>query len=185
MHPSLILIPLLVLAMTTSSLAQDAPAASAAPPRPCASAEHRAFDFWIGEWDVTQNGQPAGVNQIEAIDGGCALLERWTSARGNFTGHSLNSFSRADGQWHQTWVDSGGTRLELSGGREAGIGGAPGEGPMILQGEAPDGQGVLRANRITWTPNADGSVRQHWEVHDGEGWNTVFDGEYRRRSASE
>lgn len=159
---------------------EDAPSTSPTPPpTPCTSPDHRAFDFWIGEWDVTQGGQAAGVNHIESIDGGCALLERWTSARGNFTGHSLNSFNRADGQWHQTWVDSGGTLLKLSGGRVAG------SGPMVLEGEAPGPDGTSRPNRISWTPNADGSVRQHWEVHDGGAWSTVFDGEYRRRNTAQ
>lgn len=182
MQRSLTLFVLLLTTLTQASHAQDAAPGDAAPTQPCASPDHRAFDFWIGAWDVTQNGQPAGKNRIEAIDGGCALLERWTSARGNFTGHSLNSFSRTDGRWHQTWVDSGGTLLKLAGGRQDGPGGASGQGPMVLEGEAPDPEGVLRPNRITWTPNADGSVRQHWEVHDGETWTTVFDGEYRRRT---
>ncbi len=185
MQRSLPLLLLLSTGLIAPALAQDASAPAATPPPPCASPNHRAFDFWIGEWDVTQNGQPAGVNRIESIDGGCALLERWASARGNFTGHSLNSFNRADGQWHQTWVDSGGTLLKLSGGRQKGPGGLAGAGPMVLEGEAPDPEGVPRPNRISWTPNADGTVRQHWEVHDGESWNTVFDGEYRRRAAAE
>ena len=179
------LIVFLIATVTLPSHAQDASATPAAAPQACNSADHRAFDFWIGAWDVTQNGQPAGENRIEAIDGGCALLERWTSALGNFTGHSLNSFSRIDGQWHQTWVDSGGTLLRLAGGREAGPGGTPGEGPMVLRGEAPDAGGVLRPNRISWTPNPDGSVRQHWEAHDGKTWNTVFDGTYRQREPRE
>jgi hypothetical protein len=184
MQRSLIRFTLLLTVMTAASQAQEAPPGNAAAQPPCATADYRAFDFWIGTWDVIQNGEPAGVNRIEAIDGGCALLERWTSARGNFTGHSLNSFNRVDGRWHQTWVDSSGTLLKLAGGRQGGPG-IRGTGPMVLEGEAPDPEGVPRPNRITWTPNADGTVRQHWEVHDGEAWNTVFDGEYHRRTEAE
>jgi hypothetical protein len=34
--------------------------------------------------------------------------------------------------------------------------------------------------RVTWTPRADGSVRQHWESsRDGASWHTDFDGIYR------
>lgn len=176
------LLTAVLLCLALPAVAQEAPAQPATPAGPCNSEDRRAFDFWIGEWEVTQNGQPAGVNRIVAVDGGCALLERWTSARGNFTGHSLNSFNRADGRWQQTWVDSGGTLLRLSGGREAGADGSPGTGPMVLRGEAPDPEGVMRPNRISWTPAPDGSVRQHWEVHDGDTWITVFDGEYRRKS---
>jgi hypothetical protein len=36
--------------------------------------------------------------------------------------------------------------------------------------------------RITWTPNSDGSVRQLWEAADDKGaWSVVFDGRYTRR----
>jgi hypothetical protein len=35
--------------------------------------------------------------------------------------------------------------------------------------------------RITWTPNADGSVRQLWETADSKGaWSVVFDGTYTK-----
>ena len=39
-------------------------------------------------------------------------------------------------------------------------------------------------NRITWTPNSDGTVRQLWEVSkdQGESWQTEFDGLYKRQS---
>jgi hypothetical protein len=35
-------------------------------------------------------------------------------------------------------------------------------------------------NRITWSPNPDGSVRQHWEQSSDGGttWATIFDGLY-------
>ena len=37
-------------------------------PPPCSGPEHRQFDFWVGEWDVTQpDGTPAGTNRIEII----------------------------------------------------------------------------------------------------------------------
>ena len=43
----------------------------------------------------------------------------------------------------------------------------------------PDGSQVI--HRITWTPNEDGSVRQHWQTRrDGDAWNTAFDGLYVR-----
>jgi hypothetical protein len=32
---------------------------------PCAAAEHRQFDFWLGDWQVrTAGGKPAGANTI-------------------------------------------------------------------------------------------------------------------------
>jgi hypothetical protein len=37
-------------------------------------------------------------------------------------------------------------------------------------------------NRITWTPNPDGTVRQRWDqsTDSGATWTTVFDGLYAR-----
>src|SRR5882672_7825099 len=74
------------------------------PKRGCSDVQARQFDFWIGRWAVTEKGKPAGTNSIERILDGCALLENWTGAQGG-SGKSLNFFDRADGKWHQTWVD--------------------------------------------------------------------------------
>ena len=39
-------------------------------------------------------------------------------------------------------------------------------------------------DRITWTPEDDGTVRQVWEVSTdaGESWSVIFDGRYQRKS---
>jgi len=76
--------------------------------------------------------------------------------------------------WHQTWVDDNGLVLELDGKWDG--------KNMVLEGLAPDAKGVLVKNRITWTLNADGSVRQLWEaVDDKGGWTTAFDGKYTKK----
>ena len=52
---------------------------------PCcrATPDHRAFDFFIGHWRAaTPDGMVAGTNHIEAVLGGAALIERWTSVNG-------------------------------------------------------------------------------------------------------
>jgi len=37
-------------------------------------------------------------------------------------------------------------------------------------------------DRITWTPRADGTVRQLWETSaDGKTWSAIFDGLYSRK----
>ena len=150
------------------------PQAPPAPPRPCTSPVHRQFDFWLGTWDVVgANGRFAGVNRIELVDGGCALYESWSSGGGGYTGRSLNSVG-GDGRWRQTWVDAGGLRLELVGGLV--------DGKMVLEGETPAataGAPPVR-NRITWSPRAEGGLRQHWETSAdaGKTWTTAFDGTY-------
>jgi hypothetical protein len=142
----------------------------------CRAAEYHQFDFWLGTWEVTTpDGNVAGTNVIDSILNGCALRERWQGASG-MTGTSTNIYDSHAGAWHQTWVDDRGGFLLLSGGIE--------EGSMVLQGEMTDEQGPI-THRISWTPVADGEVRQLWETsRDGSTWNVVFDGRYARTGAA-
>jgi len=141
---------------------------------PCDSPQHRAFDFWIGEWQVkTPDGKLAGVNRIEREYGGCVLHERYDTGRG-YSGESLNIFDAGRNVWHQTWVDTSGTLLVLEGGIK--------EGKMVLEGQTSEAGGQVTKHRISWTPNPDGSVRQLWESTDAAGkWITAFDGRYTRK----
>ena len=151
-------------------------ALACAPPAPaaCDAPEHRAFDFWIGEWDVyNAEGKLAGTNRVERGHDGCVIHERYRSVR-DYRGESLNVYDARRKVWHQTWVDNGGLLLLLEGGIE--------NGRMVLQGEGSTRDGKPVTHRITWTPNEDETVRQHWESSaDGANWSTVFDGLYRRR----
>src|SRR5689334_4174783 len=93
----------------------SAAAAHAAPPpaTPCTAPEYRQFDFWLGDWDVTNPaGKAAGHNRVTSEYGGCVLQEHWTGAGGS-VGSSFNIYDPVRKVWHQTWVDNGGTLLEL------------------------------------------------------------------------
>ena len=148
-------------------------AAPTAPPAPCASAEHRQFDFWLGQWRVERaDGRLAGHNRIESRHGGCVLTEHYSTPSG-YSGESLNIYDARRGVWHQTWTDSGGLLLQLEGGRD-------GE-DMLLQGTLLSPEGPV-AQRIRWSPLADGSVRQLWQTRaaGAREWTTIFDGRYTR-----
>jgi hypothetical protein len=168
--PGRLLVPAIVAVLAVAARAAEPP------PPACATPAHRAFDFWLGTWDVDDaSGKPAGRNRITRVHGGCALMEQW-EGRGGLTGTSLNALDAASGRWHQTWVDSAGNLLRFDGG--------PVGGGMRLEGEAADDerpQARVR-HRIEWTPQADGRVRQHWQQSKDGGatWLTVFDGWYRR-----
>jgi hypothetical protein len=169
-----------MIAIGTLLLASAAPAIAAGPA--CATAEYRQFDFWIGEWDVSLNGQAAGTNSITREHSGCAIAERWVGAKG-LTGSSLNVYDAATGRWHQTWVDSAGSLLLLDGRFS--------DGAMRLASPAPADAGAVEGGaialqRITWTPNADGTVRQLWEQSQdgGKSWTVAFDGLYRRKAGA-
>jgi len=141
-----------------------------APPPP----ETKQFDFWLGEWDVTSpDGKPAGKSRIEKVGADWGVLENWTGAGGG-SGKSLNTWFPEKKRWQQFWVGNGGA-LELSGGLNA-------QGEMVLESANRAEGGTF--DRITWTPNADGSVRQLWQqsADGGKTWTTAFDGIYRKKA---
>lgn len=147
-----------------------------APAKSCQAVEHRQFDFWVGRWDVfVASGKKAGESRVELIADGCALLEEW-SGGGGVSGRSLNIYSGGDRRWHQTWVDSSGALLMLTG--------AFVEHSMVLSmsGPSPSDPKATLEQRITWTPAADGTVRQLWEssTDAGRTWTVLFDGRYVR-----
>jgi len=141
---------------------------------PCEEPVHRAFDFWLGEWEVrTPDGKLAGNNRIEREYGGCVLHERYTTGKG-YSGESLNVYDASRKVWHQTWVDTDGTLLLLEGGLR--------EGKMVLEGQTANADGPATKHRITWSAHPDGSVRQLWESTDPKGqWTIAFDGKYTRK----
>lgn len=140
---------------------------------PCASAEHRAFDFWVGDWKVTSGGKVAGENRIERRHGGCVLHESYVTPKG-YAGESINIYDARRKVWHQTWADTTGLLLILEGGMR--------DGSMVMEGTSTTPQGKSQRQRMSWTPNPDGSVRQLWEVQDEKGeWKTSFDGRYERK----
>ncbi len=170
--------PLALLALAASPAAAQAPTAAPTPApaptaTPCATPEHRQFDFWLGEWKVEAGGKIAGSNRITRLYGDCILREEYETANGKYVGTSLNGWDAARGVWHQTWVDNQGAVLLLDGRFEA--------GRMRLEGRTATTTGE-QIERITWTPNPDGTVRQRWEqsTDGGKSWKTAFDGLYRK-----
>lgn len=149
-------------------------AAEPVAPGPCASSQHRQFDFWLGDWRVHRpDGTLAGLNRIQPEYGGCVVHERYATGKG-YSGESLNVYDAARKVWHQTWVDSSGLLLTLEGGWNGKA--------MVLEGDSVQPNGVRSRQRITWSPNPDGSVRQLWESADAKGaWSVVFDGRYTKK----
>lgn len=141
-----------------------------------ASAPHRQFDFWIGQWEVRDGkGTLAGNNVITAVQKGCALREQWTSSSGG-GGESLNYYNPGSGQWRQLWLDAGYSIIDIAGGLDD-------TGSMVLEGRIYYlDSGKDHPFRGTWTPLEDGRVRQFFQQQDGEGaWQTWFEGFYSRK----
>lgn len=119
------------------------------------------FDFWIGEWNVYSNDEKKtfqGSNSVTRQHKDCLVMENWTSATGG-DGSSMSYYDPVEDQWRQLWV-AGGYSIDYSGGLND-------SGSMILTGKI-NYYKTDQSNRFrgTWTPNADGSVRQFFERFD-------------------
>tara|TARA_R110000782_G_scaffold83525_1_gene163551 strand:+ start:197 stop:685 length:489 start_codon:yes stop_codon:yes gene_type:complete len=147
-------------------------------PVDCSDADHRALDFWLGEWSVTAvaSGTVVADSRIESVAGGCALQETYHQTVGpggiptDYRGHSYSAFDPIDRVWRQFYVDSGGTVWEFSG-RSI-------DGAMVLVVD----RGELQ-RRMTIAPVGDGTVRQTGEISRdaGQTWTPAYDFIYRPR----
>jgi hypothetical protein len=143
-------------------------------PQRCAGPEYRQFDFWVGDWEVRdKNDQIEGTNQITTDHNGCVLTEHWSSS--GQTGISLNMYDFRTKKWTQSWYDSYGNMLIISGAFQ--------NGSITLQGYrlTPEGQSVIE--RCIWSPLPDGRVHQYWDssLDGGKTWKEHFEGFYSRR----
>ena len=142
---------------------------------PCrAAGSYRQFDFWLGSWDVSLGGGPAvGRSTITSDLAGCVVREHWKTPVEE--GTSVNFYDPATRLWHQVWTADGGTVTHYQGSFR--------DGAMRLEAQGfGDADGISTLRRLTFTPNADGSVRQHFEqsTDGGATWATTFDGHYTR-----
>jgi hypothetical protein len=169
---------MLALLMASGGIAATPPLPP--PPPGCAArthAEQHQFDFWIGRWEVTgAGGKIAGHSRIEPVSDGCGISEHWEGTSGS-RGVSYNAWDPSSGHWHQFWIgNTPGDVLWLEGGIDG--------GRMVMQGVRNNpATNKPQRQRITWTPNAAGTVRQLWETSDDDGatWVVSFDGNYQRK----
>ncbi len=147
-----------------------------AQPAACTGSPYRHFDFWVGDWEVTNTqGTLVGENTITKILKGCVLHEHWRGSGGS-SGQSHNMYDLQTDKWHQTWVSDNGQLLLLDGGLDE-------RGRMVLRGEtAAQGGGVV-LNEIAWERLPSGQVRQVWSTSSdaGANWQTVFNGLYTKK----
>jgi hypothetical protein len=156
------------------STVADEPGAS-----PCEqNAGFREFDFWVGEWEVSDGaGTVVGENSITRQESGCVLVENWRGVQGT-TGMSINYLNKITDEWVQIWHAASGYQIDIRGG-------VTGEG-MLLRGTIHYiGTGQTAPFRGLWTPLPDGRVRQFFEQSndDGATWEPWFEGFYTRKSA--
>jgi hypothetical protein len=146
----------------------------AAPPAdPCADASYHPLDFWVGKWDVYPTGKDKLVahSLIEKVYG-CGVRENWMPLS-NQPGGSLSVYVPGEKHWEQFWIDSSGSRAFFTGGWDGKA--------MVITGKW--GGPLVR---MSYSKNADGSVRQLGEqsTDDGKTWASSFDFTYRPSKGS-
>lgn len=139
----------------------------------CADLVYKQFDFWLGDWNVSDAaGKLIGRDHVTHGFGGCVLQEDWTSVDGG-TGGSFSMYDASRKLWHQTWVDSSGTLVVLEGGLK--------DGRMVLTGQQVDHEGKTDQTRMTWSQE-NGKVRQLWQASTdgGKTWKVIFEAIYSK-----
>ncbi len=131
------------------------------------------FDFWIGDWNVYKFGTDTivGVSSIKPILNHTSIEENYQSLPYTYKGRSFNVYNAKKGHWEQFWVDNSGLVLHM-------LGDFKGNQMTLTDCESQD-----PCNRIVWTNQNDGTVRQEWtqSKDSGKSWNKVFDGHYKKR----
>ena len=161
-------IGLLAASSTVAVAQQAAPAPAAA----CSDPAYHQLDFWVGRWDVYPTGKNKLVahSLIESVYG-CGIRENWMPLS-NQPGGSLSIYVPAEKHWEQFWIDSQGSRAFFTGGWDGKA--------MVITGKW--GGPLVR---MSYSKNADGSVRQLGEQSTDEGktWTPSFDFTYRQSAA--
>ena len=161
---------LVLILIGTTAFAQTSPQCA------CCNEKAKEFHFWTGNWEVfDQTGKLVGTNRIVLMEGNCVMQENWAATGGMYTGTSYNFYNTSTGKWQQLWLDNQGGSLQLEGIWS-------GSAMVLKSKEGKNQNGQMQTDRITWTPNPDGSVRQFWETSmDGERtWTPAFDGLYKK-----
>jgi hypothetical protein len=149
--------------------AADDPARAA----PCAAAEHRAFDYLIGEWRIveTASGKHYAHNRVERILDGCGLRENLSMRRG-VSGMSTSFYSPADRLWHMFFHDSLGFYAHLTG-----VGNAEGRQELTADVRFPAEPGRVRKARQLFHKDEAGRPRQIGYLLDEKTvtWQQMYD----------
>lgn len=144
--------------------------------------EAKEFDFWLGSWDLEwtdeKGHKQTGKNVIAKILKGQVIEENFSaSGEDPYQGKSHSLFDIKSGLWKQTWVDSDGNYLDLTGEFK--------EGEMMLARESVDMEGQKVLQRMIFSDIKSDSFLWDWEssADDGKTWKTNWKIIYKRTPA--
>ena len=135
--------------------------------------EFKQFDFWVGEWTVSEQGQQVATSSVQRIVGECVVYENYFESDG-FVGKSFNFYDGTLRKWRQTWVDGTGRASEFVGEYK--------DGAMRFEGESHLSDGTKIWRRMTLFNLSPTQVRQlsFASADGGKTWNVNYDYVYTR-----
>ncbi|MGD2027044.1 MAG: hypothetical protein PVI99_04440 [Anaerolineales bacterium] len=142
--------------------------------KPCAAVEARQFDFWLGNWDLTWGEDERGSNSITTRYDGCVIEEKFNGAPSmDFRGMSVSTYNPTIEKWQQTWVDSQGSYIHLTGVFK--------DGKMVLVNHPPESDGSLLFRMVFYNIKDD-SLDWDWERSEdgGQSWELRWRIHYER-----
>jgi tetratricopeptide (TPR) repeat protein len=156
---------------------QNLVAAARRAAEPCkdpANPQYRQLDFWVGEWDVFAGKQKVGESSVQLILKDCVVFENWKGGQGG-DGKSFNKYNNVTKQWEQFWVSDSGTTNYFQGTLK--------DASMRYALEMPGPSGAMFTRHLTFTPLAEGKVRQLSErsTDGGKTWITEYDFVYVKK----
>ena len=81
--------------------------------------QSKAFDFWIGDWDLEWIGKDnkiiKGTNNIVKILDNTVLQENFEEPISGFKGTSISVYNHKKNEWHQAWADNQGGYFDFIG----------------------------------------------------------------------
>ncbi len=137
------------------------------------------FDFWVGDWTLTWQDASGkeihGENKISKIHDGKVILEEFKAPSQSYTGSSYSVYNPARKEWKQTWVDSQGGYITLTGRKE-------GE-TRIFESTEPVTRGADRLlfRMIFHTITADSFIWEWQSTSDHKTWTTAWKIIYKKK----
>jgi hypothetical protein len=171
----------MLLSLCTAQSSSTAKPVPSQPP-PCTGAQHKQFDFWVGEWDLTWPGTAAGQtahgsNRVKSTLDGCVVEENFSGLDAMpLRGVSVSMFDARSGRWKQTWVDNQGEYLDFVGEFK--------DGQMTLQREAVKPDGTKVQQRMVYKNISPNEFDWSWEqsLDNGKTWQVLWPIHYKRKA---
>lgn len=156
---------------------------SAQTPPICEEEQGRAFDFWVGDWDIRQRirredgtylALPARTSVSRALDG-CALVEHWQGEVQFFwegmqepepmKAISVRAYDPRTREWNIYWMDTRSRRFDTPY-----VGNFAGDrGDFYREWETPEGRrigrirfSVVSRDSVSWSLAVSTDERQNW-----------------------